>query len=221
MKVYPEVSGERLNGWISRDVRHPPGAAPVDFHYHDVEEWLELLEGSITFFTARDQPYTLAAGQALNIQPGEVHRANIGPGGAMYRMWLPVDLRDDTFQHRLDEQDLALVRRNLELPEAENRWDARAPGSREFLDDFTSEALIFRNAKGRFLGKKAYLERPPATVARAPSDTVCILYKDADHVLLSTVVQAGDLYSNTRFFVRADGSWKCRVWMNFPEPASP
>ena len=234
MKIYQGMPRELLGGWPSEDVHHPPGSEPVGFHYHDVEEWLEILEGTITFFTARERAHALAAGEALNIQPGEVHRVEIGPEGVKYRMWLPVDMSGKTFQRKLDEQDIDLVRSNLDLPEFENRWDERSPNtsmagnpSGEFLDNFASAELIFRDAKGTFLGKKAYLGRPPAPVIRTASDTVCILYKDADHVLLSTVVQtqltatgAREFYSNARFFVRADGSWKCRVWMNFPEPVS-
>jgi hypothetical protein len=61
-------------------------------------------------------------GEALNIQPGEVQRVEIGPEGVKYQMWLPLDMSGKTFQHKLDAQDMALVRRNLELPEVENRW---------------------------------------------------------------------------------------------------
>jgi hypothetical protein len=234
MNIHQGMPREMVDGWPSEDVHHPPGSDPVHFHYHDVEEWLEVLEGTITFFTARERPYSPAVGQALNIQPGEVHRVEIGPEGVKYKMWLPVDMTGKTFQHKLDEPDMALVRRNLDLPEFENRWDERSADAtgtgdpnREFLDDVTSAELIFRNAKGKYLGKNAYLSRPRAPLTRTPSDTICILYKDADHVLLSTVVQtqstatgARELYSNTRLFVRAGGSWKCRVWMNFPEPLS-
>lgn len=234
MKIYQNMPRELVDGWPSEDVHHPRGSEPVGFHYHGVEEWLEVLEGTITFFTARERPYALVVGEALNIQPGEVHRVEIGPEGVKYRMWLPVGMSGKAFQQKLDQQDMALVRRNLDLPEFENRWDERSPDAPaaanpngEFLDNFTSAELIFRNAKGKFLGKKAYLGRPRAPLTRAPSDTICILYKDADHVLLSTVIQtqstatgAREFYSNTRFFVRADGSWKCRVSMNFPEPVS-
>ena len=169
-----------VDGWPSEDVRHPPGSEPIDFHYHDVEEWLEVLEGTIIFFTARERSYALAVGEALNIQPGEVHRVEIGPEGVKYRMWLPVDMSGKIFQHKLDEQDIDLVRRNLELPEFENPWDQRSRDipvagnlSGELLDNITSAELIFRNAKGTFLGKKAYLARPRAPLTRTPSDTIC------------------------------------------------
>lgn len=232
MRKYSIMPGEVVDGWPSADVHHPPGSGPVNFHFHNVDEWLEVLEGTITFFTACEHRYALVVGEALNIPPGEIHRVEIRPEGVKYRMWLPVDMTGKTFQHKLDEQDMALVRSNLNLPDFENRWDERRPDTPvagnpngEFLDNFTSAELVFRNAKGKFLGKKAYLERPRAPFTRTPSDTICVLYKDANHVLLSTVVQtqstetgAREFYSNTRFFVREDGSWKCRVWMNFPEP---
>ena len=81
---------------------HPPPPETVDFHYHDVEEWLEVLEGTITFFSACEQPYAPAVGEALNIQPGEVHRVELGPEKVKYRMWLPVDMSGKTFEHKLD-----------------------------------------------------------------------------------------------------------------------
>jgi cupin domain len=234
MRSYPTIPGHVVDGWRSQDVRHVPGSEPVAFHYHDVDEWLQVLEGTITFFTAGERPYALGASDALSIPTGEVHRAEIGPGGAMYLMWLPVDMSGRTFQHTLDQEDMAVVRKNLDLPEVENRWDARSPETRvtgnrdgEFLDNFTSADLIFRNARGEYLTKQAYLQRAPVPFTRTPSDTVCILYRDAEHLLLSTVVQtqstetgARQSYSNTRFFVRENGGWRCRVWMNFPQPAS-
>jgi hypothetical protein len=232
MKCYKTMLDQVVDGWSWEDVHHDPGSEP--FHYHDVEEWLEVRDGTITFYTADEKPYELAPRNALNIQPGEVHRVEIGPQGVAYRMWLPVDMSGKTFQHNIDEQDKALLRRNLELPKVENRWDERSPNTTveenpdgEFLNDFTSTELKFRNAKGKYLGKKAYLKRPPAGVKRTPSDTICVLYKAVDSVLLSTVVQtestktgAREAFVNTRFFVReGDGLWRCRVWMNFPESA--
>jgi len=234
MKIHSSVPRAAIDGWQPTDVNYPVGSGSVGFHYHDVGEWLQLLEGTMTFFTLRDHPYAVATGGALNIDPGEVHRVEIGPEGARYRMWLLVDMSGKTFQHKLEDEDVVFLKKNLDLPESENRWDQRGPeatvvgnADAEVLDNFTSAELVFRNAKGEYLGKKAYLKRPPAPVTRIPSDTVCILYKDTQHLLLSTVVQtksfatgAREFYSNTRFFVKEDGLWKCRVWLNLPEPVS-
>src|SRR5262245_30031643 len=111
MKSFAKMPHESVEGWPSEDISYPAGSAPVEFHYHNVEEWLEVLEGAITFFTAADEPhYALAAGQALNIDPGEVHRVEIGKEGVKYRMWLPVQLSESTFQHRLDNEEVKLVK---------------------------------------------------------------------------------------------------------------
>ena len=242
MKIYQQMPHENVSGWQSpKDVRHAPGSEP--FHYHEVEEWLEVLEGTITFFPAAldeppypTPPYSLVVGQALSLQPGEVHRAEIGPDGVRYRMWLPVEIDQKTFQRVLENQEVALVKRNLGLPAAENGWlkrqaDVAITGNPDgnFLDDFTSADLIFRGATGKFLTKESYLRRQGGgPVSRSASDSVCILYRSAGHLLLSTVVgtqssepDARASYTNIRFFVReGDGSWRCRVWMNFPEAIS-
>jgi hypothetical protein len=231
MKWHKTMPDHAVDGWPSKDVHHDAGSEP--FHYHDVEEWLEVREGTITFYTAGEKAYELTPSNALNIQPGEVHRAEIGPQGVAYRIWLPVDISGKTFQHNLDVQDYDLLRRNLELPNAENRWEETNPRSTaeanpdgKFLSDFTSAELKFRNAGGKYFGKEAYLKRPPAGVRRIPSDTVCIVYKTAGSVLLSTVVgteskETGtrQYFMNIRLFVREENSlWRCQVWMNFPVP---
>jgi hypothetical protein len=61
MEKYRIMPGQVVDGWPSEDVHHLPGSEPVDFHYHDVEEWLEVLEGTITFFTAGERRTLVAA----------------------------------------------------------------------------------------------------------------------------------------------------------------
>ena len=39
--------------WVSREVAHPKGSK-VDFHFHDVEEWLEVLSGSGLFYRVNE-----------------------------------------------------------------------------------------------------------------------------------------------------------------------
>ena len=47
MKWHKTIPDHAVDGWPWKDVRHDPGSEP--FHYHDVEEWLEVREGTITF----------------------------------------------------------------------------------------------------------------------------------------------------------------------------
>ena len=231
MNKYPSMPRQLVDGLPPRNVPHPAGEQ-VDFHYHDVEEWLEVLKGKISFFSAGELEYSLVEGEALKIPQGEIHRVAIGPEGVTYRMWVPVN--DEFFSHMLDDKDMSLVRRNLELPEVENRWDARIRENltggdnknRAFLDDSLSADLTFCTADGKLLvGKVAYLDRPPADVIiRYPSDSIRILLKGPESILLSTVVYTElkkggprQSFSNSRLFVKEGDIWKCRVWVNYPE----
>jgi len=226
-------------GWTTREETHPPGER-VDFHYHRVEEWLEVVRGGICFFTvgARDiskRGIPVSVGQALRIPPGEVHRAEIGPEGVNYRMWMP---RSDAegFTQRLQDDLLRLIEENLALPEVENRWELRnrdepGPGDREneaFLRSLLSPALTFRTVMGSYLDLPRYLARPApkSPSVRSSSGTVQILHAGADSLLLSTVVEtrAPDgttaAFTNARLFVREDARWKLRVWLNAREPGA-
>jgi hypothetical protein len=236
----------------------PPGWPPpllvghkvgedAPFHYHEVEEWLEVEAGEITFFPAGElaghavPSYTCVKGDVLRIPQGEIHRVTIGPAGVTYRMWTPVP-SGPCFQRKLDPDLEDLIRRNLELPAVENHYDERIRNPRlatpqgvqvnTFLDEFVSEALVMRTAGGSILDRRAYLTRGPADITRYPSDSVRILHKtpdptypDHESVLLSTVVHTrggskGPLQiTNLRLFDKEGGrTWKCRVWMNYPEP---
>ena len=71
------------------------------------------------------------------------------------------------------EEDITLIKRNLDLPEFENRWDERSPDTPagrncngEFLDNLTSPELIFRDADGKIIGKEVYLGKPRAPLTR-------------------------------------------------------
>jgi hypothetical protein len=96
-----------VDRWLWEDVHHDLGSEP--FLYHAVEEWLEVRDGTITFYSAGDKPYEVFAPNALNVEPGEVHRAGIGPLGVAYRMWLPVDMSGGIFRYNLDEEVKALI----------------------------------------------------------------------------------------------------------------
>jgi hypothetical protein len=233
MERHDSIPTGAVEGWQSREVSHPAGER-IAFHHHRAEEWLEVLRGGIRFFTLGERELPAAASQAVHIAPGEVHRAEIGPEGVSYRMWMPRSEDDPWFTHRVGDEMLALLRENLTLPEVENRWEARnraapSPTDREdeaFLRALLSAALTFRTAKGGFLDRGRYLARPPPAqpVVRSSRGTVQVLHASAESVLLSTVVETrapdgtGAAFENARLFVREDGRWKCRVWWNTAAP---
>jgi mannose-6-phosphate isomerase-like protein (cupin superfamily) len=93
MKKYQRMPDQLVVCWVDEDVGEEPGK--VDFHYHSVEEWLQILKGEMTFFSAGNRhKYPLGEGQALNIPQGEVHRVEIGSSGVTYRMWTPLETED-------------------------------------------------------------------------------------------------------------------------------
>lgn len=218
-------------GWPMRPMSHRAGP-PVHDHYHDVEEWLQVQEGEMTFFTAGGTPCKLAKGDALRILPGEVHHVEIGPADVRYSMWTTVTESAAAFDHPVSDELRKLIQRNLDLPAVENRWDKRnrvelsaeSRKDREILEDLLSENLTFRTAKGIYLGREQYLNREPGT-ERTSSGSVQILHETASTLLLSTVVETGSggakaAFTNIRLFVKEGGAWKCSVWMNFPEPVA-
>jgi len=220
MNIYRTMPHQLIEGWSAQWVQHA-GDDQFGFHYHDVEEWLEVQSGDIRFFSAGGVEYHASAGEALHIPLGEVHRVQIGSGGVTYQMWTPIAVNEDAFAHKLDDEELALVQKNLGVPDAEDA------GNMEFFKDFLSDTLIFRTAKGLLLNKGAFLKRPPASITRVQSDGVRFLHKSGDSILLSTVIHTmlkdgGERQSNSnnRLFVREDKIWKCRVWLNYPEPGS-
>jgi hypothetical protein len=224
----------------------------ADFHYHEVEEWLEVTQGAFAFYPAGDlvkpfypagdrekkrepPPIVCKVGDTLRIPQGEVHSVKIvDPDGVTYTMWTPIP-SGLCFQHMLSPQLKDLVRRNLELPGVENRYDlAKRSGGRleetddQFLQDFVSPALSMHTVKGAILDRDNYLKRDAATSTRSSSDAVHILNvtTEPESVLLSTVVtvtytapqQAPADIINFRLFVKEDGRFKCRVWRNYPKP---
>jgi hypothetical protein len=74
----------------------------ADFHYHEVEEWLEVTQGAFSFYPAGElvspgtSPITCKAGDKLHIPQGEVHRVEIvDPAGVTYTMWTPIHVKPD------------------------------------------------------------------------------------------------------------------------------
>ena len=144
MKKYQSMPDQLVTCWVDEDVHEEPGK--VYFHYHSVEEWLKILKGEVTFFSAGNRhKYPLGEGQALNIPQGEVHRVEIGSSGVTYRMWTPVEL-PKPFRLDLDQDVLQLIERNLKVPEQENQWDRRDPSTpwEELQEKEVPERLCIR-----------------------------------------------------------------------------
>jgi quercetin dioxygenase-like cupin family protein len=234
MKLFDSIPRQAVEGWRARDVSHAAGEA-VPFHYHSIEEWLEVNRGSLRFFTAGGQEFEVPNGRALQIPPGEVHRVDIGAEGVSYRMLTPDEPHDGSFSHQVSDELLALIEKNLALPAVENRWERRnraEPSSADRQDEalllgLLSSSLIFRTAKSSYLDRQHYLERlssnPP--VVRSTSGSVQILHQTSDTVLLSTTVETARedgvraLFTNVRLFIREEATLKCRVWLNYPDPS--
>ncbi len=205
-----------MNNWTSSIERHL-GNEQIAFHYHDIDEWLQIVSGQISFFSAGEQEYRLGAGQVLQILRGEVHRVEIGPDGVEYQIWLPAIANREHFVEELNEENISLIKDNMTLPKAED--DGNVP----FFNGFLSEQLLFRMATGAELDKAGFIGRGFQNRNRY-SDSIRVLYKDPNCVLISSVVtvrsEGGSTqsFSNTRLFAREGGALKCRVWLNFPEP---
>lgn len=222
MKVYRNMPRELVDGWATSIVNHA-GGQTFDFHYHEVEEWLEVLEGDICFVSAGGVEYPLFQTQALNIPQGEVHQVRVGPNGVKYNMWLSAEVSDEDFSKKLGNQDLSLINKNLEVLKAEDSEDREF--YRAFFDDFLFEEFTFRGADRKLLNKRAFLERAPANFTRIESDSIRILHQSPGIVLLSTVVHtqpkaggARSSFTNFRLFVTEGDVGRCRVWINYPEP---
>jgi hypothetical protein len=216
MQTYTDLPIALLDGWTSRDRTHAP-LQQVVYHYHNAEEWLEVTRGEITFYSLSGQSWPLGAGAVFRIPRGEVHRAEIGPGGVAYRMYLPIDVTPG-LSMPLDDDELALLKTNLEFPEREDNTDGSAA---RFFEDHLSEHLAFCRVDGSVVGKDAF-RGGFMFRGRSSAGTICVLNRAADAILLSTgvIVGAGTAeakaFTNLRMFRREDGRWKCRVWVNFP-----
>jgi hypothetical protein len=216
MKTYPQVPMSILEGWRSGEEVHPSGEQ-VAFHYHDLEEWLEVLEGRISFFDLAGRESRLAAGSVFMIPRGEVHRADIGPDGVRYRMLLPVDL-PDTFANRLSADEIAMLQANLLFPVREDNLAGEAA---QFFGEHLSEALTFCRANGDVVGKDAF-RGAFTNRSRRSSGTVQILNRTPSAILLSTIVSVGvdgpdpTHFTNIRLFAKEGDAWKCRIWVNYP-----
>ena len=219
MKDYAAVPGELVNGW-QESVESWPGRKPIRFHYHDVEEWLTVVSGEITFFTLADTPFRVDVGRSLHIPRGEVHRVEVGSQGVEYRMFLPIAV--PTFANKLDEEELDALRRNLQFPEYE---DGPPENGHEFFKSSLSEKLEFCRADGKCEGKTEFLARLSGDGNRSSSGSIQVLNKTDYGLLISTIVQMGKAkqakwYMNVRFLEKDGGKLRCRLWVNYPQPVS-
>src|SRR3954454_19077137 len=85
----PPTSWTKVSG-----VHHAHGQ-DADFHYHEVEEWLEVTQGAFSFYPAGHlvkptTPILCNQGAKLYIPQGEIHRVEIDRAGVTYDMWTPV-----------------------------------------------------------------------------------------------------------------------------------
>ena len=221
MQIYSSLPTVLLDGWMSRQQTHPPHEQ-VGFHYHLAEEWLEVTDGAMTFYSLSQQAWPLAAGAVFRIPRGEVHRAGIGAAGVTYRMYVPIEFGVG-FSIPLNDGELTLLATNLDFPVREENLDG---GARAFFTEHLSEHLAFCRANGDVVDKQTYLAKFTA-MGRSSDGTVCVLNRTADAVLLSTGVTVNTgapdakSFTNLRLFKQEDGRWKCRVWVNVPAPVSP
>ena len=219
MQIYSNMPLELVKGWVPSDEHEDFTEKPVGFHYHDVEEWLQVTKGKVTFISAGGMRYPLDVGEALQIPRGEVHDVEIGADGVDYKMWVPVAVPSERWENKLSDEDMDLIRTNLAVPGHEDS------GNAQFFGGFLSDQLTFRTADGQVLDKERFLLRGFENRKRQPSDSVLVLHKTPQDVLLSNVVTlpgpAGpQSFTNLRLLVRGKGGSKCRVWLNYPEPGA-
>ena len=215
MKLYDTVPQELVESWIPSPQILSDGTT-VDFHYHDVEEWLTVVRGDITFFTLAGQPFQVVPDRALRIPRGEVHRAEAGPDGVEYQMFVPVSPPD--FANRLTDIELDALRTNLRFPECE---DGHVEHGRQFFEEALSDKLAFCRADGTIIGKRNFIENTFIDRGRTSSGSVRVLNRPANGLLISTVVTVTEggarSFTNIRFLAVEDGKLRCRLWANYPQ----
>jgi hypothetical protein len=220
VKVYAGVPGELVDGW-QESVQRLSGRQVTDFHYHDVDEWLTVISGEITFSSLGGEPFRVDVGRALHIPRGEVHRAKAGPQGVEYRMFLPIAV--SAFVNELTKKEVAALRHHLEFPEYE---DGRGEDGREFFESTLSEQLVFCRASGVCVDKEKFIAGAFIDKGRSSSGSIQVLNKTKNGLLISTVVEMADAdgvhsFMNVRFLAaEEDGKLRCRLWVNYPQLVS-
>ena len=201
MKVYTTVPAGSLDGW-RESPEELPGPQTIGPHYHDVEEWLTVINGEITFFTLAGEPFRVDITQSLHILRGEVHRVEVGSQGVEYRMFVPIVV--STFANALEDEEVEALRCNLEFPEYE---DGCPENGRQFFKSALSEKLVFCRANGKCEGRQEFLAGLPGDGNRSSSGSIQVLNKTGDGLLISTVVQVGNA-EQTKWYVMSDSSKK-------------
>jgi hypothetical protein len=236
MQKFERLPEGVVTGWASEDVFAEKGRV-FPHHFHELEEWLEVLEGNIAFFSAGDSDdspsFPLGPGQALTIPRGEVHRVVVGARDVTYRMWTPIKA-PSKFAKEIDPDLWQLIRDNLEIPAKENVWDVRNKNEPievqrkmdeyYFLEGLLDDGLIFRAGNGDEFDKSRYLARRTGSDKRVSPGSLRILDRRDASILLLTLVHTGDTrlsFANLRLFVKDRSErWRCRVWLNYPDIAS-
>lgn len=216
MNVHSAVPLELVDHWEESEQTLSP-LQVVDFHYHDVEEWLTVVRGEITFFTLTDTPFQLDVAGTLHIPRGEVHRAEVGSDGVVYRMFLPVPI--PSFAKKLTAEELDALMRNLEFPQYE---DGRAEDGSEFFENALSDQLVFCRANGMCVDKRTFIEEAFVDKGRSSAGSIQILNRTENGLLISTVVDVADAngvhsFVNLRFLAAEGGTLRCRLWVNYPQ----
>jgi mannose-6-phosphate isomerase-like protein (cupin superfamily) len=221
MKVHAAVPVGFVDSWYE-SVKELPGPQAIGFHYHDVEEWLTVVGGEITFFTLADEPIPVDVGRSLLIPRGEVHRVEVGSQGVEYRIFVPIT--EPLYANALSEGELEALRHHLKFPEYEG---GRAENGREFFEDILSDRLMFCRANGKFVGKRKFIDDAfrdgvVRDQNRSSSGSIQVLNRKEKGLPISTVVEmpeAGSLnsYMNFRFLAKEGGKLRCRLWVNYPQ----
>jgi hypothetical protein len=220
MKIYENGPGRIIDGW-QESVQKLPGQHKVKWHYHDVDEWLTVVDGEITFFTLANRPFQVDDGRYLHIPRGEVHRVGAGTQGVEYRMFLPIAV--PTFANDLAEDELDALRDNLDFPEYE---DGRAANGREFFESTLSDQLVFYRANGECVDKSTFIAGPFNDNGRSSSGSIQVLNKTGKGILISTIVEMTHTdgvrsFINVRFLAKEGegGKLRCKLWVNYPQLA--
>jgi Cupin domain len=223
MKVNAAVPAGPVGGW-RESPKELPGPQTIGPHYHDVEEWLTVVSGEITFFTLAAEPFRVDVGRSLHIPRGEVHHVKVGPQGVEYRMFVPI--AEPMSVNVLTGKEVIALRQNLEFPDYE---DGRVENGLQFFESALSDQLLFCRANGKWDNKEEFLApfltNTTDNKDRSSSGSIKVLKKSENGLLISTIVQVGKAeqakwYMNVRFLEKEGGKLRCRFWVNYEQPES-
>jgi catechol 2,3-dioxygenase-like lactoylglutathione lyase family enzyme len=96
---------------------------------------------------------------------------------------------------------------------------AERQGDRNSLDRYLHKDLIFRRANGSVVNKEEFLAELKPREGRLDSEIMEDeeegLLARADSVVVTLIVRTLDAsFRNVRVFVRDDGEWQCKLWVN-------